>query len=670
MLSRAVSWRTQLAIVLAMSLVASSAAIAQSIRLTSPTGGETWQSGTQRQITWTSSNLPSTGSLGLYYTVNGNGVLIASLPTTSGSYLWTLPTNSLNTTVWIGYYRADGSGTQISSESGPISITSGVATPSQMAIRLLSPTGGEQFEPGSVHEIRWSMTNAPATGTLGLYYTNNGTGQLIANLATTATSYRWTVPSGPRTTTIWIGYYLSTGGTTNISAESGPITIAAQSTPTNPSGDVAQRARDFIREFNQNYHGNRQGIVRWTKSPISVWADPGFRRQDITDAIGFWESLTAGRVRFSIASTQSAADVVLDFVPSLAPYNAPSGSCGVEGPTKGSGFEFVSGVGHYLNSGNCAPSGDWRIGVAHGLGHILGLGGHTESGSDLMGSPSSNFSPSAFLSEAINFLYSRPAGTPVDGPTRNEPSLRLTSPEGGEEWRAGSSHDIAWVASNLPPGGQLSLYYNSGGRQYAITTPAAGSLSYRWTVPNAPMNATVWIGYSLNGAWIVTDESRSFSVSGQSSASCSDARETIIEEYRQFKLTWIPTCNDFKNSGRSPHFTWAELNQQPGSGHPPWGIVQDIVWEGLERIREEYGRGALVVNSGYRCPHGNRDPSVGGADNSQHQYGVAADLRVANEAEYWAMRQAAQRVADRMGREIWFETFNPKVPHLHVDWRQ
>ena len=43
----------------------------------------------------------------------------------------------------------------------------------------------------------------------------------------------------------------------------------------------------------------------------------------------------------------------------------------------------------------------------------------------------------------------------------------------------------------------------------------------------------------------------------------------------------------------------------------------------LQKMREEIGQ-PLIVNSGYRCPEHNR--AVGGAADSQHLYGRAADV--------------------------------------------
>lgn len=47
----------------------------------------------------------------------------------------------------------------------------------------------------------------------------------------------------------------------------------------------------------------------------------------------------------------------------------------------------------------------------------------------------------------------------------------------------------------------------------------------------------------------------------------------------------------------------------------------------LEKIRNHFGA-AVTVTSGVRCKAHNSSPAVGGATNSQHLYGAAADIKV------------------------------------------
>ncbi len=69
------------------------------------------------------------------------------------------------------------------------------------------------------------------------------------------------------------------------------------------------------------------------------------------------------------------------------------------------------------------------------------------------------------------------------------PTASLTSPVGGETWKAGSAHAITWSASDNVGVTAVDLAYSTdGGATYpnAIATGLANSGSWTWTVPNTP----------------------------------------------------------------------------------------------------------------------------------------------------------------------------------------
>src|SRR5690625_2382359 len=63
-----------------------------------------------------------------------------------------------------------------------------------------------------------------------------------------------------------------------------------------------------------------------------------------------------------------------------------------------------------------------------------------------------------------------------------------------------------------------------------------------------------------------------------------------------------------------------------GSGTLPKGGMHNQLLLKLERLRYNLGNKPITINSGYRSPAHNR--RVGGASNSQHLYGKAADIVV------------------------------------------
>ncbi len=73
------------------------------------------------------------------------------------------------------------------------------------------------------------------------------------------------------------------------------------------------------------------------------------------------------------------------------------------------------------------------------------------------------------------------------------PTVSVAAPNGGEDWKAGSTHSITWTATDDVGVTAVDLAYSTnGGASFPnpIATGLANSGSYSWTVPNAPGTAT------------------------------------------------------------------------------------------------------------------------------------------------------------------------------------
>jgi uncharacterized protein YcbK (DUF882 family) len=117
----------------------------------------------------------------------------------------------------------------------------------------------------------------------------------------------------------------------------------------------------------------------------------------------------------------------------------------------------------------------------------------------------------------------------------------------------------------------------------------------------------------------------------------------------------------------TPNFSWSELACRCGCEAPP--KVRDRALElaqQLEVIRAEV-RGPVQVISGYRCEARNR--KVGGAPNSRHLWGDAADIQV----QGWAgrdLRELAELLISRGKlRNGGIGTYARKPLTLHYDLR-
>jgi hypothetical protein len=85
----------------------------------------------------------------------------------------------------------------------------------------------------------------------------------------------------------------------------------------------------------------------------------------------------------------------------------------------------------------------------------------------------------------------------------------------------------------------------------------------------------------------------------------------------------------------------------------------------LDPAREKFGK-PIIVNSGYRCPKHNKE--VGGATNSQHMEGEAADIRPTTNCPNYTndLKRLRQLIIESRNFDqlIVYPTF------LHVSWKR
>ena len=246
-------------------------------------------------------------------------------------------------------------------------------------------------------------------------------------------------------------------------------------------------------------------------------------------------------------------------------------------------------------------------------------------------------------------------------------------PEYGEEycvWGEGWEESASVDGRLYTPSNGLAVSGSSTSWPYAEVSYSGTPGEYgTWTaVGDHFVYQVVW-RYEDGWGWYPIGSGRSFL--GQTSAQrnvqeCGDERGVIIQEYRSHGVGWVPSCGDFSTGGGTANFSWGELNRSPGSGHPPYGIVRNVLWTGLENTRSNYNRGGIVIDSGYRCPHGNA--AVGGAAQSRHMFGDAADMHSSDHPWDFNEWDRLQQAAVAAGATF-IEPYSQDPSHVHADWR-
>ncbi|MCM3180532.1 D-Ala-D-Ala carboxypeptidase family metallohydrolase [Cytobacillus horneckiae] len=91
--------------------------------------------------------------------------------------------------------------------------------------------------------------------------------------------------------------------------------------------------------------------------------------------------------------------------------------------------------------------------------------------------------------------------------------------------------------------------------------------------------------------------------------------------------------NDLESSNGTKHFSYSEFHSKDGSGFKNGKVSEATVRENvrrlmykLEAVRVKAGNKPITINSGFRSVSHNSN--VGGASNSQHMYGIAADINI------------------------------------------
>ena len=89
-----------------------------------------------------------------------------------------------------------------------------------------------------------------------------------------------------------------------------------------------------------------------------------------------------------------------------------------------------------------------------------------------------------------------------------------------------------------------------------------------------------------------------------------------------------PAATDIPEGNVTANFAWSEFTSKGDGKAVPSNLRSNVqkLCEQLEIIRREAGGKSIRINSGYRSPYWNG--KVGGATNSQHLYGKAADIVV------------------------------------------
>lgn len=176
-----------------MSIAASKNISFESITITSPAGGEDWQTGSAHNITWQSVNV---NNVNIEVSTNNGGnwtTIATNVPAGTGSYNWIISPlpNSDECVIRI----SDASNSSVEDESNLFSIRTATFSNTLNGIVLLQPNGGEVWKGGTTQYIVFRKNTFFPSVKLEFSTDDGATWtQILSYPLSGLTYYPWTVP--------------------------------------------------------------------------------------------------------------------------------------------------------------------------------------------------------------------------------------------------------------------------------------------------------------------------------------------------------------------------------------------------------------------------------------------------------------------------------------------
>ncbi|MBO9699961.1 MAG: T9SS type A sorting domain-containing protein [Sporocytophaga sp.] len=467
------------------------------IKITSPDGGESWANGSQKTITWTSD--ASVKSVNIKYS-SDNGTTwtyIARLVNNSGSYNWTLPSKVPSSKTLVQISDVDNiCNSDISNASFNITGTASVS--------LISPNGGEKIIAGSMTTINWDA--AFLTGKIKLEYSlNSGTSwTLISDTIKNTESYNWQTPSTE-----------SLSGLIRISD-------AANASVSDVSNAAFTLEYSKIRVSRPNggesWYGNTVKSIFWgstnmgtsfVKIEYSIDSARTWKviaEKEANDGAYSWTLPNSGSVNcyvkvsdYNNPAIYDMNDTVFTMIRPAFTILSPNGGETLKSCT----FTTVTWAGN--STGNLYYSTDGGTSWTSFRGGLIGNYSSSWMVPDI--SSSKCLVKIVDPNDATQFDIS-------DAPftiNNTRPTIKLTSPNGGETWGTGENHNITWIAPEEVKFVKLEVSINNssyGDLFYSEQVANTGSKT--WTVYNNPGTAKVRI--SDKGSCAIDESDAAFTI--------------------------------------------------------------------------------------------------------------------------------------------------------------
>jgi subtilisin family serine protease len=516
-----------------------------SITVTSPNGGEFWEIGSSHDITWTSTG--SIETVNIEYSVD-NGFTweeIALATPNDGIYTWTVP-NSPSNFCLVRVSDSDGSPSDVTN------VVFSIVSPA--SITITSPNGDEHWETGSSHDITWTDTGTVGDVKIEYSLDNANSWSIISAGTANDGSYLWVVPNTPSDLCL-VRLTDTDGYPTDISDAVFVIHLPPTITVTSPNGgeewgvgsshDITWTSTGTLGNVKIEYTVDNEAT--W-KEIVASTANDGSYAWTLPD-----KPYDGCLVRVSETDGSPADKSNAPFQISIFPtitVTSPNG-----------GEEWETGSAHYITWTSTGSVGNVKI-------------EYTTPGRSWMEIAASTPNDGRHRwelpeTEADNYLVrvSETDGFPADQSdgffsVRFPPFITVTSPNGGEYWKVGSSHDITWTSKGTFWNLKLEYSIDNGSTWDLVTPFPTPEGHYSWTIPDKPSgNCLVRVG--------------------ESDGDPSDTSDAVFTIYREAAITVTsPNGGETWQAGSAHDITWTstgpidtvKIEFSPDNGNS-WQVV-------------------------------------------------------------------------------------------------
>lgn len=544
-----------------------------SVTVAYPNGGETLYVGNTYNIAWTSSG--NVGNVAIKYSINNGGAwtLITESTENDGSYSWTVP-GTVSVECLIRIYETDGSPEDDSDNMFSI------LQPSTLTVT--SPNGGENWEVNSNQTIKWTGEGNIENVSI-LYSADQGNTWMVITLSTPNDgSFGWQIPGTlSQNCLVRVKDSDSDDGVSDDSNE--PFSIIQSSvvipsiTVTAPNGGEQLTVGDTY-------------AIKWTTNETEQF--PYVTIELSTDRGATWSTI-AGAVP---NSTNGSYNWPVPFSPSEECLIRVRGTNADGAPQDTSNKPFTilplsspALVVTAPNGGETYAAGYQHAITWQTVGTVddVKLEYSTDNGdtwTEIIGSTPNTGSYDWTIPETTSSLclvrVSDAGGQPADASDAvfsivSAPSITVTSPNGGEQWPAGSAQNVKWNSSGIV-GTVMIEYSDDGGQTWnMIDNNAANNGVYAWTVPDTPSGNCL---VRVSGA--DTDDTGIQDVS--------DTAFTITEAQSASVVVAYPNGGETLFEGGACDITWNSYGY-PGSIAIYYSVNGGQNWTGITTSTENDG---------------------------------------------------------------------------------